>query len=110
MSTVTDSRKIEHVQANNFDEKVLSSEVPVLVDFYAEWCGPCRTLAPVLEDLARETSDAKIVKVNVDKNPELAARYRINSIPTLMVFRDRRAVGRHSGLANKALLKRLLLP
>jgi thioredoxin 1 len=109
MSTIQASRKIEHVHANNFNEKVLQSEVPVLVDFYADWCRPCRALTPVLEELARETPNARIVKVNVDENPELAARYRIESIPNLLIFRESRLTGQHAGLANKAFLRRLLM-
>ena len=108
MSTAQLSRIIEHVQASDFDEKVLRSAVPVLVDFYAEWCGPCGALAPVLEQFARETPGAKVVKVDVDENPELATRYQIEVIPSLLVFRDSRLTQRHVGLANKALLRRLL--
>ena len=109
MSTIQASHKIEHVHTNTFNEKVLQSEVPVLVDFYADWCRPCRALTPVLEELARETPNARIVKVNVDENPELAARYRIESIPNLLVFRDSRLTGQHAGLADKAFLRRLLM-
>jgi thioredoxin 1 len=108
MSTAKSSHKIERVYVETFDDKVLRSEVPVLVDFYAEWCGPCRALAPVLEEMARENPNAKIVKVNVDESPELAARYRIESIPSVLVFRDSRLTGQHRGLADKALLRRLL--
>ena len=108
MSTVPVSRRIEHVGADDFREKVLLSEVPVLVDFYADWCGPCKVLTPVLEEFAKETPTAKIVKVNVDESPELAAQYRIDSIPSLLVFRDNRVTGKHTGLANKSLLRRLV--
>jgi thioredoxin 1 len=108
MTTAQAIRKVEHIEQVDFAEKVLRSEVPVLVDFYTDWCGPCKALAPVLEDFARETPDAKIVKVNVDKNPELAAAYQIESIPHLIVFRDGQSTARHSGMANKSLLKRLL--
>jgi thioredoxin 1 len=108
MSTAQSSHKIEHVHAGTFEDKVLRSEVPVLVDFYADWCGPCRALSPVLEELARETPGAKIVKVNVDDSPELAARYGVESIPNVMIFRDSRLVAQHTGLANKASLKELI--
>jgi thioredoxin 1 len=92
----------------NFAELVLNSDVPVLVDFYADWCGPCRMLAPVLEELAKETNDAKIVKVNVDESPRLAARYKIASIPSLRVFEDGEVVNDHVGLASKAKLEKML--
>ena len=79
-------RTIE-VNDGNFDAEVLKSAPPVVVDFWAEWCGPCKMLAPVLEEIASEQGDrAKIVKVNVDDNPALAARFGIRSIPTLLYF------------------------
>ena len=109
MSTVPISHKVEHVHAGNFSRKVLRSDAPVLVDFYADWCGPCRAMAPVLESLAHENPHVKIVKVNVDESPELAARYRIQSLPSLLVFRDSQPMAQHVGLADKASLKRLLL-
>ncbi len=100
--------KVEHASESNFQSEVLEANVPVLVDFYADWCGPCRMLAPMLEDVARESPDAKIVKVNVDHSPRLAARYGVNSIPTLLVFRDGQIVAEHIGLAGKGQLKALL--
>ena len=109
MRTATSSQnKVHHANASNFDQLVLNSEVPVLVDFYADWCGPCRMLAPVLENLARETSEAKIVKVNVDHAPQLAVRYGIESIPALKVFKDGKVVREHVGLADEARLKTML--
>jgi thioredoxin 1 len=80
----------------------------VLVDFYADWCGPCQMLAPVLEELARETPSAKIVKVNVDQSRQLATRYGINAIPSVMVFREGKMVSRYTGLADKAQLQKML--
>jgi thioredoxin len=108
MKTLQTNAQIEHVNAGNFNEKVLQSNVPVLVDFYAEWCGPCKALAPVLEEVAQETSGVKIVKVNVDENYELATRYGIQSIPSLFVFNNSQIVKQHVGLANKQGLKQLL--
>ena len=99
---------VEHANDNDFSQLVLDADVPVLVDFYADWCGPCRMIAPVLNELASETTDAKIVKVDVDRNPELAARYRISSIPNLLVFKEGKVVRNHVGLANKAQLKALI--
>lgn len=109
MPTATEKKgKVHRADETNFAELVLNSDVHVLVDFYADWCGPCRMLAPVLEELAKETEDAKIVKVNVDESPRLAARYRITSIPSLKVFDDGEVVDEHVGLARKSMLKKML--
>lgn len=109
MSLINPTRRaIEHTDEGDFALKVLRSEVPVLVDFYADWCMPCRMLGPVLEELAREVPSVRIVKVNVDENPELAMRYRVTSIPYLVVFRDGKPVAQHLGLADKATLRALL--
>jgi thioredoxin 1 len=109
MSTVTKQQgKVHHANETNFDQLVLDSDVPVLVDFYADWCGPCKMIAPVLEEVAREATDAKIVKVNVDENPQLAARFGISSIPSLLVFKDGEVADQHVGLANKAQLRSMI--
>ncbi len=109
MSTSTQADgKVQHANDSNFDQRVLSSDALVLVDFYADWCGPCKMLAPVLEELARENPEARIVKVNVDHSPRLAARYGISSIPSLKAFKDGQVVGEHVGMASKAHLKALL--
>lgn len=82
-----------HVTDNDFDEKVLKSSKPVLVDFWAPWCGPCRMVAPVLERIAEEQKDALIIaKLNTDENPMIAQRYGIMSIPTLILFHDGKPV------------------
>ena len=86
----------------NFDEKVIKSTIPVLVDFWAEWCGPCRMVSPILEKLGERMSDQiKIVKLNVDENQELAMNYGIRSIPSLLIFREGKEIGRTVGAATE---------
>lgn len=92
------SENVLHIQQKNFDAVVMTGEVPVVVDFWAPWCGPCRMLAPELEKAAtRLGSKAKIVKVNTDENPDISAKYGISSIPTIMVFHNGKLIGQHSG-------------
>lgn len=91
-----------HVTLENFESEVLASEKPVLVDFWADWCGPCKMLLPTIEELAGEVEHTKICKVNVDEQPELAARYRVMTIPTLIVFKDGQAVASSIGVKSKA--------
>ncbi len=88
---------------DDFEDVVLHAKELVLVDFWARWCAPCRALAPSLDELAREVAGrARVVKVDVDENPELARRYDVSSIPCLLIFRDGREVGRMVGLTPKA--------
>ena len=107
-SKPTLERKVEYAGTESFTREVLESEIPTLVDFYADWCGPCKMIAPVLEEVAREIPAAKVVKVDVDANPGLASRYGISSIPTLLVFKDGQIVSQQVGLVGKAQLKALL--
>ena len=93
---------ILNVKRDSFESEVLGSSGVVLVDFWASWCGPCRALAPVLEQVAQERPDVKICKVNVDEEPELASQYQIMSIPTLIVMKDGQVVQRSSGVRPKA--------
>jgi len=91
------------VSDKSFQTDVLDSKEPVLVDFWAEWCGPCRAVAPVLEEVAGELNGKlKIVKLNVDENPETAAKYGIQSIPTLMIFKNGELASRQIGASPKA--------
>jgi len=104
----TTPRRVEHVDDRSFQEKVLDSDEAVLVDFYADWCGPCKKLSPVLDVLAKEASGVRIVKLNIDRSPELATDYRVDSIPTLILFKDGKPVARRGGLIGKDSLRELI--
>ena len=89
------------ITAQNFEEEVLNSTLPVMLDFWASWCGPCRMVVPIVEQIAEEYPEYKIVKVNVDEEPELAAQFGVMSIPTLMVVKNGEVVNKSVGAKNK---------
>ena len=93
---------------DNFENEVLKSDKPVLVDFYAAWCGPCRMVAPILEEIAVEREDISVVKINVDEEPELASEYQVMSIPTLMVFKNGEITNKVMGARPKSQILDLL--
>lgn len=96
------------ITSENFENEVLKSDKPVLIDFWAAWCGPCQMLAPVIEGLAEEVDHAKICKVNVDEEPELAEKFNVMAIPTLVVIKDGEVVYSDSGIKPKSELLKLL--
>ncbi len=97
-----------NVNKNNFREEVVNSDRPVLMDFWAPWCGPCRMVVPLVEQIAEEREDIKVVKINVDEEPELASQFRVMSIPTLVVFHDGRVVNQAVGARSKSAIEAML--
>ncbi len=97
-----------NINKNNFQEEVLNSEKPVLLDFWASWCGPCRMVMPIVEQIAEERSDIKVGKINVDEEPELASQFGIMSIPTLVVMKDGKVINQAMGARPKEAILALL--
>lgn len=96
------------ITKSNFEETVLKSDKPVLLDFWASWCGPCRMQGPIIDQLATSHSNVVFGKVNVDEEPDLASEYGITSIPTLIIFRDGRVIDQVTGVTSKASIERML--
>jgi thioredoxin len=101
---------INDVSDTNFQAEVIESETPVLVDFWAPWCGPCRVVAPVLEEIAGERSDVRVVKLNVDDNQQTAAQFGIMAIPTMILFRNGQEAKRIQGALPKKRLEAEIAP
>ena len=93
--------KVLHINNDNFHNEVLNSDKPVLLDFFASWCGPCRMVSPILDEIAEEREDIKVCKVDIDQQPELASRFRVMSVPTLMVLKDGKIVEQSIGAKPK---------
>ncbi len=92
----------------NFNS-IINGKKPVLIDFHAEWCGPCKSQGPIITDLAKEVGDqVRIIKIDIDKNQSIAQRYNIRSVPTLTLFKSGKVVWQHSGLQTKAKLKQVI--
>lgn len=99
------SGNIIHVTDENFEEEILKSELPVLVDYWAQWCGPCQTIAPILEEISKEyRTKLKIAKLNIDENPRTPPKYRIRGIPTLMIFKEGNVEATRVGALSKSQL------
>ena len=101
---------ISDVSDNSFQAEVLENDVPVLVDFWAPWCGPCRLVAPVMEEIANERDDLRVVKVNTDDNQETAVQYQIISIPTMILFKNGQEVHRVIGVRRRKELEAEIQP
>jgi thioredoxin 1 len=106
---MSENENLYHVTDGDFDEQVLQSDIPALVDFWAAWCGPCRTVGPIVEELAEEyKGKVKVAKLDVDNNKQVASKYGVRGIPTLMLFKDGQIVDQIVGAVPKSRIKELL--
>lgn len=97
---------LSHLDNNNFQKEIIQSNVPALVDFWATWCGPCKMISPIIDEIAKEyDGKLKVSKINIDDSPELASQFGIMSIPTLLFFKDGEVIDQITGVVSKATLK-----
>ena len=96
------------ITKDNFQKEVMDSKVPVLLDFWASWCGPCRMVSPIVDEIAEERTDVKVGKINVDEQPELASSFRVMSIPTLLVMKDGKIANQSVGARPKDQIEAML--
>ena len=100
--------RVEKISSKEFSVEVLQSREPVLIDFYTDWCGPCKMLSPIIDEVAQENDDIKVVKVNVDESSDIALEYKVMSIPTLVVIKNGQEVARSIGVIDKSEIKNML--
>ena len=100
--------EVMKVTSENFEEEVLKSDKTVLIDFYADWCGPCKMLSPIIESVADENEDIKVVKIDVDSAQDLAIEYQVMSIPTIVVIKDGQEVNRTVGVVSKSQIEEMV--
>ena len=98
-----------NITADTFEQEVLNAQQTVLVDFWADWCGPCKMLGPIIDQIADEHSEVKVCKVNVDKEPSLAIDYKVMNIPNLLVFRDGKIINQAIGVHSKSDIEKMLV-
>ena len=99
---------VTKLTVDNFEQEVLQANKPVLVDFYAEWCGPCKMMSPVVDEVAEEEADVKVCQINIDENMDIAQKYRVMSIPTFIAFKNGEEAGRQIGAVPKSALLELV--
>lgn len=99
---------VTKLTVDNFEQEVLQADKPVLVDFYADWCGPCKMMSPVVDEVAEEEADVKVCQINIDENMDIAQKYRVMSIPTFIAFKNGEEAGRQIGAVPKSALLELV--